>query len=74
MAMAAQPWLNNNQLPREFTQESLAAFFDFVITDSKTRKPVAKNKIKHFKHLVSLFIYRLRDSMYHRLGINKGFR
>lgn len=74
MAMAAQPWLNNNQLHQEFTQESLAAYFDFVIADSKTKKPVAKNKVKHFKHLVSLFIYRLRDSMYHRLDINKGFR
>ena len=66
MAMAAQPWLNNNQLPREFTQESLAAFFDFVIADSKTKKPVAKNKIKSLKHKMSIFNSRLISSLYHR--------
>lgn len=74
LAMAAQPWLNNNQLPWEFTQESLAAFFDFVVADSKTKKPVALNSYKNFKHKTSIYLCRLRDSFYHRLGINKGFR
>jgi hypothetical protein len=74
MAMAAQPWFINNNLPAEFTQESLADFFDVVIADSKERKPVSTSILKNSFHKVSLFTNRIQNSLHHRLGIEKGFR
>lgn len=43
LEMAAQPWLNNNQMAEEFSSDSLRQFLDFIVKDSKTRKPVAKS-------------------------------
>lgn len=43
LKMAAQPWLNNNRLADEFSEESILDFFDFIVKDSKTRKPVGKS-------------------------------
>jgi hypothetical protein len=74
MAMASQPWFVNNELPSEFTQESFAAYFDFVIQDSKKSNPVASSFTKDSMHRFSLFSNRVQSSLYHRLGIDKGFR
>ena len=69
MAMAAQPWFANDELPAEFTQESLANFFDFVIEDSKTKKPVGASWQKETGHRISLLTNRLKAKIKHRLGI-----
>lgn len=72
--MAAQPWFVNNELPVEFTQESLAEFFDFVIKDSKEKKPVGASLVKDSFHKVSLFTNKIKNCLYDRLGIGKGYR
>lgn len=43
LEMAAQPWINNNRLADEFSEESILDFFDFIVKDSKTKKAVAKS-------------------------------
>ena len=43
LAMAAQPWLNDNRIADEFSEESVLDFFDFIVKDSKTKRPVAKS-------------------------------
>jgi Arc/MetJ-type ribon-helix-helix transcriptional regulator len=40
---ASEPWLNNNKVADEFSEESFLDFFDFVVKDSKTKMPVAKS-------------------------------
>lgn len=72
--IAMQPWFNNNLVPYEFSQESLAAFFDFVITDIKIKPPVAASPIKAGLHKLQLTKSKMESSIYHRLGISKGFR
>lgn len=74
MAMASQPWFVNNELPREFTQKSLAEYFDFVIRDSKKNKPVASSFTKDSIHRLSLFSNRIQNSLYHRLRMERGVR
>lgn len=54
LEMASQPWLNNNKIADEFSEESLLGFFDFIIEDSKTKKPVAKSFYKSYLHRSSL--------------------
>ncbi len=72
--MAAEPWFKQNEVPAAFTQESLEEFFDFVLEDIKTKKPVALNAVKAGLHLVSLIGERTKSVIYHRLGIQNGFR
>lgn len=43
LEMASQPWLNNNEINNEYLENSLLDFFDFILEDSKTKKPVAKS-------------------------------
>lgn len=69
MVMAAQPWFNNNKVPNEFSQESLAEFFDYIIEDSKTRKPVAQNLMKNLEHRTNLFTAKLKNAFYTRTGL-----
>lgn len=54
LEMAAEPWYNNDIFPQEFSEESLADFFDFVIGDSKTKKPVAKSTYHQYSHKATL--------------------
>jgi hypothetical protein len=61
LQMAAEPWLPNNQVNAEFLNESVLDFFDFILDDSKRKKPVAKslslaysNRINSLKHSISL--------------------
>lgn len=74
MQLAMQPWFNNNKLPEEFTDESLEAYLDFVITDMKTKPPVALSFTKSNFHKIDLFKNRVESAVYARLGITKGFR
>jgi hypothetical protein len=73
-AMATAPWFNDNRVPEEFSDESLLRFFDFIIEDSKSRKPVATSIRNKFTHRILLFVHKLKAYLYHRLGIVKGFR
>ncbi len=72
--MVAEPWFNNNQLPVECSNESLEAFFDFVLSDMKTKKPVAKSFYKSTAHKAELLLQRVKTSLTIRLGIHKLFR
>jgi hypothetical protein len=74
MQMAMQPWFYNNEVPAEMTQESLEAFFDFVLEDMKTKPPVAASFLKTNLHKLQLAKQKLEDKVYGRLGINRGFR
>ena len=74
MQMAMQPWFHENRIPQEMTQESLEAFFDFVLADMKTKPPVASSFIKTSMHKLQLAKQKVEDKVYGRLGINRGFR
>jgi len=63
LAMASEPWLNNNKVADEFTEESFLDFFDFIVKDSKTKKPVAKSFYKRNVHKVHF----LKDKALQRL-------
>src|SRR6185312_1919390 len=39
---ASQPWFNENTIADEYSEESLLDFFDFIVKDSKKRKPIAR--------------------------------
>lgn len=55
LEMASQPWLNDNKIVDEFSEESLLDFFDFIIKDSKKRKPIARSLYKKYEHQKFLF-------------------
>lgn len=74
MQMAKEPWFSNNVRPAEMTEKSLEDFFDFVLDDMKTKKPVAVNPLKVWLHKADLFGGRVKAAVYHRLGVHKGFR
>ncbi len=50
LEMASQPWLNDNRIADEFSEESFLNFFYFIVKDSKIRKPVARSLYKKFMH------------------------
>ena len=74
LAMAAQPWFVNNELPAEFTNENFASFIDFVITDIKEKKPVGASIVRNSFHKMKLFRNKIQNTYYHRLGGEGGFR
>jgi hypothetical protein len=74
LAMASQPWFKKNELPIEFTDHSLMEYFDYIISDRKTKKPVAQSLVKSYSHKFSILSKYLLGSVYSRLWINKGFR
>lgn len=74
LQMAAEPWFKNNRVPDLFTQESLEAFFDFVISDMKIKKPVSASFIKAKIHRIRLFKNRVQSVAYAKFGISRGFR
>lgn len=61
LAMRNEPWFVNHKIPGEFSDESIRDFFDFIIEDSKSKKPVATIKMKQFKHYLSRFKNRMVD-------------
>lgn len=74
MQLAMQPWFTNNSIPAGMTQESLEAFFDFVIADMQTKQPVAQSLVKSNLHKAALLKSKVEAAVYARLGITKGFR
>lgn len=74
LQLAMQPWFDHNRLPEEMTNESLVAFFDFVINDMQTKKPVATSAGKSNLHKMQLVKNKIEAAVYARLGISKGFR
>lgn len=50
LEVALRPWLNNNRIAEEFLEESFLDFFEFVIQDSKRKKPVAKSMLHRYIH------------------------
>lgn len=72
--IANEPWFKYNKVPYEMTEESLGEFFDFVLEDIKTKKPIANSFIKSNFHKLNLFNKRVNNAIYARLGISKGFR
>jgi hypothetical protein len=65
-----QPWFNNNQIPKEVDNESLLNFFDFILADSKTKKPVAQSVVKRNIHQIK----RYKTKVLFRLNqLNKLF-
>jgi hypothetical protein len=73
-AMLDEPWFINNQIPEEFSDDNLLRFFRFMVQDSKLKKPVATSWINDTTHRLVLYKNRIKGSLYHRLGIEKGFR
>lgn len=40
LRMIREPWFDNNQIPHEMSVDSLAGFFDYVLSDMETKSPV----------------------------------
>lgn len=55
LAMLNEPCFVNNKIPDEFSNESIQQFFDYIIQDSKIKRPVATIQIKKIKHSISIF-------------------
>lgn len=68
--VAEEPWFINNQLPDEFTEQSFSDFFDFILNDMKTKKPVAHSLNKHLCHSFSIFTNKIFNRVFHKLTIN----
>lgn len=60
MNLMAEPWFNSNVIPQEFTEEKIMAFFDFIIKDSKVKKPVAKSMYRKYAHKGVLFKQKIQ--------------
>ncbi len=74
LAMAMQPWFNNNEVPAAMQAESLLQFFEYIIEDSKTRKPVALDGYKKYAHKASLLASKIEWMTRQKMGMQKGFR
>jgi alpha(1,3/1,4) fucosyltransferase len=66
LAKASKPWFNNNELSDEYTEKSLLNFFDFIIKDSKKKKPVAKSWDKQVWNL-KISLKKKIDSIFTKL-------
>lgn len=53
LAMLNEPSFVNYKIPEEFSCESFLKFFDYIIEDSKFKKPVATVKRKKIKHSIA---------------------
>jgi hypothetical protein len=74
LKMAQEPWFRENTLPREMSESSLEAFFDFVVEDMTLKKPVALSEYKRKFHKIKIFNNKIRSYVYRKLEIEKGFR
>jgi hypothetical protein len=63
LAMRNEPSFVNSIIPEEFTDKSIQKFFDFIIEDSKSKRPVATIKINEFKHHIGLFKNRFMNKL-----------
>lgn len=67
LELASQPWLNDRKIRDEFLEESILDFFDFILQDSKRKRPIAKslylsysNRLTTIKHKLSLFKRKMK--------------
>lgn len=74
LRIATEPWFHNNSIPQEMSRDSLSAFFDFVIEDSKTTLPVAKSALKRSIHYFNFLKNKLEGNLLNKLQIKRGFR
>ncbi|HEU5365782.1 MAG TPA: glycosyltransferase family 10, partial [Hanamia sp.] len=58
LEVASQPWLNDNKIKEEFLEESLLNFFDFILKDSKRKKPVSKSLYLNYSNRFKLLKYK----------------
>jgi hypothetical protein len=63
LAMLNEPCFVDNKIPDEFSNESIQQFFDYIIEDSKIKRPVATMKIKKIKHSISIFKRRALNKL-----------
>ncbi len=52
LSLINEPWFKNNEVPQEVDTESFLDFFDFILADSKVRRPVAQSIFKKNIHQV----------------------
>jgi alpha(1,3/1,4) fucosyltransferase len=64
LAMRNQPCFVNYKIPDQFSNESIQQFFDYIIEDSKFKRPVATIKKKKIKHSISLFKRRALNKLH----------
>jgi hypothetical protein len=69
-ALISEPWFVDNQYPIEYNDESMLRFFEFMIDDSKSRKPVATSLLKNYAHRILLLKYKVTGALHHRLGVS----
>ena len=74
LAMAMQPWFNNNEVPAAMQGESLLQFFEYILEDSKTKKPVALSVYKKYAHKSALLASKIEWMARQKMGMQKGFR
>ncbi len=63
LAMRNEPCFVDQKIPVEFSNESIQKFFDFVIQDSKSKRPVATIKVKKFRHDISVLKKRIINKL-----------
>jgi alpha(1,3/1,4) fucosyltransferase len=64
LQMTMEPWFHHNRVPAEMTQESLEAFFDFVLEDMNTKPPVAASFLKTHWHKLQLAKQKVEAKVY----------
>jgi len=69
ITLSAQPWFTDNHLPEEMTTQSLLQFLEFVIEDSRIKRPVGKNFLKDKIYKTRILSARIKAGVYSRLGI-----
>jgi len=63
LAMRNEPCFVDYKIPKEFSNESILQFFDYVIGDSKSKRPVATIKMKKIKHDISTLKNRISNKL-----------
>lgn len=66
--MVAEPWFTGNKVPEEMTARSLQDFFDYVISDLKTKKPVGASFYNASAHSLKLFGAKIKGALKRRLS------
>jgi hypothetical protein len=72
LAMRNEPCFADYKIPQEFTNESIQKFFDFIIEDSKIKRPVATIKTKELKHHLTVFQNKVMNKIHRTVKRNKN--
>ena len=67
LAMRNEPCFADYKIPEEFSNESIHKFLDYIILDSKVKKPVATIKTKEFRHHLAVFQNKVMNKIYRTL-------